>query len=88
MLSDTAKNRHMFPRDLFSEAILYLVSERNRTGEITYAVARKGGVKRTIWLSEEACKSIETVSKDDRVNKNTVFLTSLQLYARKEGLHV
>jgi hypothetical protein len=88
MLSDTAKNRHMFPRDLFSEAILYLVSERNRTGEIAYAVARKGGVKRTIWLSEEACKSIETVSKDDRVNKNTVFLTSLQLYAEKEGLHV
>lgn len=88
MLSDAAKKRHMFPRDLFSEAVLYLVSERNRTGNIAYTVPRKGGVKRTIWLSEEACKLIQEVSKKDRINKNTLFLTSLTLYAEKEGLHV
>jgi hypothetical protein len=88
MFSLVAKKRDMFPRDLFSEAVLFLISERTKRGSITYIVPRKGGVKRTIWLSEEACKSIETVSKDDRVNKNTVFLTSLKLYAEKEGLHV
>lgn len=87
-LSDTARKRDMFPRDLFSEAVLFFVSERRKRKDIPYVVPRRGGIKKTIWLSEEACKLIDEVSKNDKVSKNVLFLTALQLYANKEGLDV
>jgi hypothetical protein len=87
-LSQIAKDRGMFPRDLFSDAVAYMISERGKGMKITYVVPRKGGEKKTIWLSEEACISIQEVSKKDNVSKNVVFLTALKLYCEREGLHV
>jgi hypothetical protein len=88
-LSDIAtRNRKIFPRDLFSEAVLYFVSKRNIGEQIPYVVPRKGGEKKTIWLSQEACLSIAEVSKKDKVSKNVLFLTALKMYSEKEGLHV
>lgn len=87
-LASAAKSRKVFPRDLFSDAILHLASEKRRGHTINYIVPRKGGVKKTIWLSEEACIAIDDVSKKDNVSKNVLFLTALQLYSDKEGLNV
>lgn len=87
-LSDIAKTRNIFPRDLFSEAVLYLVDEKKKGGSIGYVVPRKGGEKKTVWLSKDACLLIQEVSKRDNISKNVVFLTALKLYSEKEGLHV
>ena len=85
---DVAKDRKMWPRDLFNDAVLYLISQRKRGTPIVYLATTVGGEKKTLWLSEEACQGIQEVSQHDRVNKNSLFLTSLKMYAEKEGLHV
>jgi hypothetical protein len=87
-LSQIAKTRNIFPRDLFSEAVLFFVHERKMGRGIDYVVARKGGEKKTIWLSKEACLSIQEVSKRDNISKNVLFLTALKMYSEKEGLNV
>jgi hypothetical protein len=87
-LSQIAKDRGMFPRDLFSDAVAFMLSERGKGQKLPYIVPRKGGEKKTIWLSKEACMSIQKVSKNDNVSKNVVFLTALKLYCEREGLHV
>lgn len=86
--SDVAKSRNVWPRDLFNEAILYLISQRRMGVPIVYVATTVGGEKKALWLSEEACHGIEEVAKEDKVNKNSLFLTSLKMYAKKEGLHV
>jgi hypothetical protein len=88
-LSDIAtQTRKIFPRDLFSDAVLFFHSERKMGRAISYVVPRKGGEKKTVWLSKEACMLIQEVSKKDKVSKNVVFLTALKMYSEREGLNV
>lgn len=82
-----AQSRKVYPRDLFSDAVMLLCQQREQV-EITYLVPRSGGVKKTIWLSEKALEIVHSVAQKDNVKNNVVFLTSLKLYAEKEGLNV
>lgn len=86
-ISVEAKKRGVYPRDLFGEAVLYLSSMFDNGEHIEYVVLRKGGIKRTFWIKKEACSFIDSVSKRDKLSKNVIFVTSLELYAQKEGLN-
>src|SRR3954452_15223837 len=49
---DIARDRGIFPRDLFSNAIRQLLQDRE-TGAVIYLASRKGGVRRSLWLEDD-----------------------------------
>lgn len=86
-IKDIAKQRGVFPRDVYCDAIRCLL-DRRKKGEIKYHASKRGGVKRTIWLENDLLAEMNAAAEHDSVNKTAFFLTALNLYAEHEGLDV
>src|SRR3954466_360700 len=84
---DIARDRGMFPRDLFSNAIRQLLQDRE-TGAVIYLASRKGGVRRSLWLEDDLVEEMAVAAKQDHVSKTTLFLTALKRFADREGIDV
>jgi hypothetical protein len=84
---DIARDRGMFPRDLFSAAIRQLLQDR-QGAEIVYLASRKGGVRRSLWLEDDLVYDMNAAAQADNVGKTALFLTALKRYADREGIDV
>jgi hypothetical protein len=84
---DIARDRGLFPRDLFSNAIRQLLRDRE-TEPVVYLASRKGGVRRSLWLEDDLIEEMAAAAKADHVGKTTLFLTALRRYADREGIDV
>jgi predicted DNA-binding ribbon-helix-helix protein len=86
-LKDIARQRGVFPRDLFSEAVRQFLAER-KAGEVTYLASRKGGVRRAMWLEDDLIEAMKAAAEQDNVTQTEFFLAALRRFAEKEGLDV
>jgi hypothetical protein len=84
---DIARQRQVFPRDLFSAALRQLLRDRE-AGEVVYLASRKGGVRRALWLEDDLVAEMAAAARADSVSKTEFFLTALKRYAEREGLDV
>lgn len=85
---DIARKRGMFPRDLFSQAIRQLLTERKAGSSIIYPASRKGGVRRSLWLEDDLVEEMNAAAAADNVSKTVFFLTALKRFADREGIDV
>jgi hypothetical protein len=85
---DIARDRGMFPRDLFSRALRQLLDERSAGGDISYPASRKGGVRRSLWLEDDLVEGMAAAAAADNVSKTVFFLTALKRFASREGIDV
>ena len=85
---DIARQRKLFPRDVFGDAVRRLLQDRASGKEITYLASRKGGVRRSFWLEDELVEGMAEATQADNVGKTSFFLTALARYAEKEGIDV
>ena len=79
---------HVFPRDIFTDAIRQLLADREAGQPIVYHASRKGGVRRALWLEEDLVAGMREAAGKDQVTQTEFFLTALKRYAGKEGLNV
>jgi hypothetical protein len=86
-LKDIARQRGVFPRDLFNEALRQLLEDR-KAGPITYLASRKGGVRRAMWLEDDLIEAMKAAAEQDNVTQTEFFLAALRRFAEKEGLDV
>jgi hypothetical protein len=85
---DIARQRKLFPRDVFGDAVRQLLLDRAAGKEITYLASRKGGVRRSLWLEDDLVEGMAEAAQEDNVGKTSFFLTALARYAEKEGIDV
>jgi hypothetical protein len=85
---DIARDRGMFPRDLFSRAIRQLLDDRTAGIAIVYPASRKGGVRRSLWLEDDLVEEMNAAAAADNVSKTVFFLTALKRFADREGIDV
>jgi hypothetical protein len=85
---DIARQRKLFPRDVFGDAVRQLLLDRAAGKEITYLASRKGGVRRSLWLEDDLVEGMAEAAQEDNVGKTSFFLTALHRYAEKEGIDV
>ena len=85
---DIARQRKLFPRDVFGDAVRQLLQDRAAGKEITYLASRKGGVRRSLWLEDDLVEGMNEAAQEDNVGKTSFFLTALARYAEKEGIDV
>ena len=82
-----ARQRQVYPRDLFADAIRQLLADR-KAGPVLYLASRKGGIRRALWLENELVDEMKAAAEADTISQTEFFLNALRRYAEKEGLDI
>jgi hypothetical protein len=83
-----ARQRGIFPRDLFSAALRQLIEDRKAGLKIDYPASRKGGVRRSMWIETDLIAEMKAAARADKVSKTVFFLTAMKRYVDREGIDV